>query len=352
MKIELWYDAVVQEIDIIINDNPVNKNDIYGFLYSVRNYPIQSWLYSNGSWKGIEYQIMELARDEKVYLTFYGRQCDYNDLNMCLSKNDKINLKFSHWDICSRYEKIFSKLLSVLKTNDDIIKNLLLCLKLNFKYNIDFNISTDDNDCIYHVYNDLDLTRDIEDKRCYVVHNSYFTSYDKLQNLLYLTRSLKIPSDAIYCSFKNKKTKENYKYYAKAFKKINFKFYLENEKYISDIKTKYGIPYVIKSNIKQTSKLLKQLSDIYLNLRDFTKDEFNKLSKDITSLSEDQQKRYDNIKKLRDCIYIFNYGMEFIYNYIDVMLSVSKENKEEIFHYECIDKLEENINLYLKSDNI
>ena len=71
MKIELWYDAAAQETDILINDVPVEKNDVYGFLYPVRNYPIQSWLYPNGSWKGIEYQITDLARDEDVDLVFH-----------------------------------------------------------------------------------------------------------------------------------------------------------------------------------------------------------------------------------------------------------------------------------------
>ena len=76
MKIELWYDAVAQETDIRVNDIAIEKNDVFGFLYPVRNYPLQSWIYPNGSWKGIEYQIEELARGEEVALTFHGRKWD------------------------------------------------------------------------------------------------------------------------------------------------------------------------------------------------------------------------------------------------------------------------------------
>ena len=83
MKIELWYDSVVQETDIVVNGISIGKNDPYGFLYPVRNYPIQSWLYPNGSWKGIEHQIVDLARDENVELSFHGRKYDYDDLEKC-----------------------------------------------------------------------------------------------------------------------------------------------------------------------------------------------------------------------------------------------------------------------------
>ena len=33
MKIELWYDVVLHETDVLVNGLPVEKNDIYGFLY-------------------------------------------------------------------------------------------------------------------------------------------------------------------------------------------------------------------------------------------------------------------------------------------------------------------------------
>jgi len=44
--------------------------------------------------------------------------------------------------------------------------------------------------------------------------------------------------------------------------------------------------------------------------------------------------------------------MELIYKYIDILLSISKDNKEEVFHYECIDKLDENIGLYLNAKSL
>ncbi len=350
MKIELWYDAVAQETDIIINGSAVGKNDIYGFLYPVRNYPLQSWIYPNGSWKGIEYQIVDLARDEEVNLIFHGRKCDYDDLNECLSVNGKIKLLFAEWDICGIYDKLFSNLLSTLKTNDNAIKELMSSLNLGYKYNADFNISADNSKWAYHIYDDLDLEKsnDIDNKCCCFIHSKYFTSYDKLQQLLCLTRSLNIPADAIYCCFDDERGKEDFKYYAQSFKRIvNFRFCLESEDYAKEAESKYGLPSIVKFKIVKCGELLKLLCDVYEKVKESTQQEFNKLKKNIVTLNQHEKEHYQVIKTLRGNIDKFRFGMEFVSKYIDILLSVSKANKEEVFHYECIDKLEENINLYL-----
>jgi len=349
MKIELWYDAVAQETDILINEVPVEKNDVYGFLYPVRNYPIQSWIYPNGSWKGLEYQVVDLARDEDVELTFHGRKCDYNDLMECLSQNKAITLRFVEWDICRRYDKLFSKLLSIMQSNDSVMRKLLSSLNIKTGYKVNFNVSANKVKWACSIYDDSDLAKadELSDKCCCYIHSSFFTSYEKLQDLLSLTRSLKIPADAIYCCFKDKQTKEDYEYYAHSFKRMNFKFYLEDSDYAKEAESKYGLPSTVKWKIERCEKLLKSLCEAYLKLKEKTQDEFNILKKKIVNLNQQEKKRYQEIKRLRDNADRFRYGMEIIYKYIDNLLSVSKDNKEEILHYKCIDKLDENINLYL-----
>ncbi len=351
MKIELWYDAVARETDILINGIPVEKNDVYGFLYPVRNYPIQSWLYPNGSWKGIEYQIKDLARDESVELVFHGRKTDYDDVCKCLVECSIIKISFVEWDICERYDKLFSSLLSTLKSNDDTMRRLLSSLRSNFTYKVDFDVSVKDSNWAYHIYDDPDLDKagDVSEKSCCFVHDSFFTSYDKLQDLLSLTRSLLVPADAIYCCFKSSQTQQEYEYYAQSFKRMAFKFCSEARDISEEAKNKYGLPALVKSKIKKCGEILKILCSAYSEMKESTREEFGKLKKNIVSLSQREGERFQNIKMLRDNADRFKYGMELIFQYIDILLSVSKENKEEVFHYECIDKLDENINLYLNA---
>lgn len=349
MKIELWYDAAAQETDILINGAPVKKNDIYGFLYPVRNYPMQSWLYPNGSWKGLEYQIADLARDESVELTFHGRRCDYEDLGRCLSENNMILLEFAEWDVCSRYDKLFLNLCTTLEGNDSMIRKLLSSLGLDAGYVVDFDVSAVRTDWAYGIRNDADLANAGENSAncCCYVYDSFFTSYEKLQALLSLTRSLKIPADAIYCCFRDRRKKDDYEYYARSFKKMHFRFCLESSGYADDARNKYGIPFVVRQRISCSGMLLKTLCAEYLKLKERTQAEFSGFTKNIVTLTRKEEERYQTIRQLRNHIDKFRYGMEVIYEYMDILLSVSKENKEEVYHYECIDKLDENINLYL-----
>lgn len=351
MKIELWYDAVAQETDILLNDVPVGKNDVYGFLYPVRNYPIQSWLYPNGSWKGVEYQIVDLARDENVNLIFHGRKCDYDDVCKCLSKCKILDLCFVEWDVCVRYDELFSTLLSTLQNNDSIIQKLLSSLKINIEYPANLDVLMEDTDCVYHINDDADLAKadDAKDISCCIVHNSFFASYDKLHDLLTLTRSLRLPPDAIFCCFDDKETKDAYEYYAQSFKRMRFRFGLENEDRITETKEKYGHPASVKLKIEKCGEIAKALCLAYSKIKEDTQSEFNKLKKNIVALDQYEKERFQTMKHLRGSLDRFRYGMEFVCKYIDILLSVSKENKDEVFHYECIDKLDENIRLYLNA---
>lgn len=351
MKIELWYDAVAQETDTLVNSVAVEKNDVFGFLYPVRNYPLQSWIYPNGSWKGIEYQIEELARDEDVDLTFHGRKCDYDDLCKCLSENSRITMRYVEWDICGRYDNLFSELLRALKQNDAVIRAQMSAIKCTTSYHVDFNVSEADARWAYSIVNDKDLAEadEFRETRCYYVHSSFFTSYEKMQELLSLTRSLKIPEDAVYCCFADKDTKDAYQYYARAHKRMRFQFCLEETSYPHEAKLKYGHPYIVKQKMGKCSELTSVLQVAYQTVKESTQAEFNILKKSIVNLNRQDKDRYSRIKQLRDSIDWFMIGMEEISGYIDTLLSVSKENKDEVFHYECIDELEKKIELYLKS---
>lgn len=351
MNIELWYDAVAQETDILVNGIAAEKNDIFGFLYPVRNYPLQSWIYPNGSWKGIEYQIEELARDEDVSLTFHGREWDYDDLCQCLSQNKRITTNFVEWDVCSRYDSLFSELLRVLKEKDAGIRAQMTALWCETGNPADFEVSDEDMHWVYTITGDSDLAEAHEagEIHCYYVRSSFFTSYEKLHELLVLTRSLKVPADAVYCCFAEPEKKEAYEYYAQAHKRMHFRFCLEETDDYQKASKKYIQPQTVKLKIKKCRELLRILPDPYQKAKESTQAEFNTLKKSIVNLERQARNRYERIKQLRDNIDWFVVGMNEISGYIDTLLSVSKENKEDVFHYECIDELEKKIKIYLNN---
>ena len=354
MKIELWYDAVAQETDILINDIPVAKNDIYGFLYPVRNYPIQSWLYPNGSWRGVAYQIMDLARDETVDLVFHGRKCDCVDVCRCLAEQTTIRVSFVEWDVCARYDELFSKLLSTLQERDCAIRTLLSSLKIQPDYKTMVSSSPQDTNWICHIREAGDLAKAADDRamRCCIVHSSFLTSYDKLNDLLGLTRSLRLPADAIFCCLDDEETRAEYVYYAHSFKRMGFHFCLETSDYTKEAEAKYGLPAIVKLKIQTCGELSAFLSDAYFKIKQDTQAEFNALSKQIVSLAPCEQQRYSNLKQLRDHLYRFGYGMKHTSESINTLFSISKENKDAVFHYECIDKLDKTINQYLKKQSL
>lgn len=354
MKIELWYDAVAQETDILINGVPVEKNDVYGFLYPVRNYPIQSWLFPNGSWKGIAYQIIDLARDEAVNLVFHGRRCDFDDVCRCLAEQKTIAVTFIEWDVCTRYNELFSKLLSTLMDHDSTIQKLLSSLEIRPDYKTDFSLCQQGANWVCHIREESDLAKAADDRtvRCCIVHNSFLISYDKLYDLLGLTRSLRLPADAIFCCFDKEETKTEYAYYAHSFKRMGFHFCLENDDYAKKAEAKYGLPAIVKLKIEICGELSKQLSSAYSKIKEDTQAEFHSLSKNIVSLTTLEKQRFRSLKLLRDDLYRLSYGMQRICESIDTLFSISKKNKDAVFHYECIDKLDENINLYLNTPSI
>ena len=352
MNIEIWYDAVAQETDTVVNGVTVEKNDVYGFLYPVRSYPIQSWLFPNGSWKGLERQLTDLARDEAVRLMFHGRSCDYEDVRKCLAGSLGVELSFSEWDVCSRYDQLFSELIMAIKNNDSVIRSLISALGYEFSYDIELDLPEIELpwECnIYDVTDLHDATEKIEKCCCYV-HSEYFSSYESLRELLALTRSLRLPADAIYCCFNDESVRSEYEYYADSFKRMGFNFCMEGSDYTERARIKYVLPCVVKNKIEKCGAMLKKLCDAYLEMKNSSTSEFGRLKKNIVNLGSEEKGRYLNIKQLRDNSDRFRYGMERIYEYIAVLFSVSKDNKDEVLHYECIDKLSENIKLYLKSE--
>lgn len=350
MNIELWYDAVACETDVEINNMAVKKNDIFGFLYPVKNYPLQTWLYPNGSLKGLEYQLVNLARGEDIKLIFHGRESDYNDIAECLCSNDKISLEFCEWDMYSLYDSLIDNLIKTLKNNDRKLKEHMASMGLDkCNYEVDFEIFVGD-DWYCNIYNDADLeAADNNDKKyCCYVHEGYFTSYDKLKQLYRLTRSLRMPCDGIYCCFDDDNKRKNYSFYAESFSNMRFNFVSEKEDYFSHAENKYGVTYKIKTKMQKCFELMKQLIDYYAKIKENENSKRKELAK--RNLNEKEKVLYNDYKLLLYMLDCFLYVIENVSDYIKVLFSESEKITDETYHYECIAVLENKINELLNKE--
>lgn len=358
MQIELWYDTVACETDIALNGMPVEKNDIFGFLYPVRNYPLQTWLYPDGSWKGLEYQLVELAREEDIELIFHGRATDYEDIENCLKQNKQIKTVFAEWDVCSKYEELLAELFKQLKHNDALIKEHLADLNRTeeaFHFHMEsFHIEDKSWSC--HLYKDADLIEADENRNkcCCYVHQGFFTSFDQLQKLQWLTRSLRMAADGIYCCFDNEKDKKDYAYYAQSFLSMRFHFCSETEDYLTESKKKYGYPVVLRMKMQEMGKLLYELCVCYRELEEDVREDFHDLAQRYIELNTVEKTYYEKYKMLNYYLRVFVQGMEKVQAHMNILFSVSKNGKqkeenEEIYHYKCIDKLGEQMAVFLNN---
>ena len=128
MKIEICYDHIRPYTFVMIEGKPVSQSDIYGFLYPVRGYVLQTWLNPSGSWRGLKNEMMDLTREEPSRLVFYGREIDYLDLERALNGLLNCQCQFvyaDYTDVSVKYlaeaEKCFENIVNtpVVMDRDD-----------------------------------------------------------------------------------------------------------------------------------------------------------------------------------------------------------------------------------------
>jgi hypothetical protein len=91
MNIEIDYNPAIPYTSLKKNAN--TDDDMFGALYQVRRYPLQSWLKKNGAWNGLPKVLRDVTRGRQFTLTFTGRGMDYEDLITALAD---INAEFLH----------------------------------------------------------------------------------------------------------------------------------------------------------------------------------------------------------------------------------------------------------------
>lgn len=263
MKVELWYDPVRTEIKTKINDCWQDENDMYGFLYPVRHYPMQTWLREAGSWSGLGRQLTDLARGEDVELVFHGRSLDYDDLCDALKGLPQIQTAFFDWNVLAEYKaKMENTLKSAQRLSFPTQKGQAALCKI-----LECNQSNVPWASVIREEKDWALA-DKSELPCVFLDEHYPTSYETLHRLERLTQSLRRPADAICCFFANKESLSLMKAYAAQYPRMRFTFCLGKQgRGENSLKEKYGIPYQMRIQLNTLNGIGMELENFVQEVR-------------------------------------------------------------------------------------
>lgn len=262
MKIELWYDPIYTETQIRINGVWQDSSDMYGFLYPVRGYPLQTWLRSAGSWTGIERQLMDLSRGEKTELEFHGRDMDYQDFSAAVTGMEGIRLIFAEWNAFSLY---LDKIGALEESIGAFTEHMPMDGKIAEQITKFREMSPVEEDWLLRVASREELQRaERDDRICCAVDGGMLDSLEALAEVGRLSRSLRRPMDAICCVFSSHAKKEAFASYALEFPGMQFMFAAEDgEGWKEKLWAKYGQAGWIKKRLQKGAQLCGKMQ-IYL----------------------------------------------------------------------------------------
>ena len=299
MTVELWYDPVYTEIKTKINKTWQNHEDIFGFLYPVRSYSLQTWLREAGSWEGLGRQLCDLARGETVSFKFHGRTMDYQDVKTTLDEYPTIQTEFCAWNPEQIYIQKIQELTGYLHKHPFPVKERIAELESLLV------ISEKQIEWIQHIDSDADWKQaEISIRPCIVLGKNYPISYRTLHQLERLTASMRRPAEAICCLFQDEEQKQTMQDYAAQFHGMHFSFLLSTDLNTLDkISKKYGSPYCLRQKIAAVSKQQEKLK-IFLNaLKNSNRRSDLYFKKQDSHLTRDEILELDTLEQISSWIY-------------------------------------------------
>lgn len=275
-KIVFLYDYIKPELYILIDGVPVQENDIYGFLYPVKNYILQTWLQPNGSWTGLAEQIKVLARGGDVQIDFIGREIDYNDVMKTLENQDYITTRFREFSLEDYYKQ---KIIQFNRTAKSIIEPGNLSDKYALEHTQVFMKDVYPNQyekvlsgmfrTLPSWYKTIANEKDFKeaDKTqncCCIAEDSYLDSYDKLTSLTQLLRSLRKSEDMICCCISDDAKREEFHKYANQVLHKNFNFTNSlNSVVVQQMQEKFGTSISMRERISDCFAIKSVLDNLW-----------------------------------------------------------------------------------------
>lgn len=267
MKIEMDYDPVKPEITVRIDGQETDKSDIYGFLYPVRNCLLQTWLLPTGSWNGLAWQLRELGRGERVELVFAGRSEDFEDVENALRGMEEVRLVHAGRDPFGAYETLFGRLeKSVRKLLDEEDgkdrKETIDSLFPDAAERIRAVRSGRGGTWLYTISDEDGFYQADQAKLCCcMVREEYLDSYEKLDHLNDLTRSMRRSQGMICCCIGEEEKRADWSRYAGD---IGLGFRFDTEEHCYPLfERKYGNAYGLRLCLEGYQRIRDILAECY-----------------------------------------------------------------------------------------
>lgn len=270
MKIDLYYDPVRPETLVSINDQPVVLSDIYGFLFPVREYMMQTWLPESGSWDGISKELNGLIRDESSHIVFHGREIDYRDfagavrgLNGLCSAFQAVDY-VSIWkqriaDAESLWKAIVEKPVVVEREDEDVTRAFRQLFPEQYEAVITA-ANAGPGDWLIRIQTAEDLPRSLETGTCCLINGDDLLTYENYSFLDRLTGSLRRSYDMLVCAFSTEEKKNEFSAYNEMYKKRNVVLTLtDEESWKERLREKYGVPFEYRQRIQRLRLIYQEI---------------------------------------------------------------------------------------------
>lgn len=297
MKVEIRYNPAKVSTRVVINGVENKEDDVYDLIFPVKNYPMQSWLYKNGSWTGIAKNFSDIARGDDLLMVFTGRTIDYEDFRTAIYSYNW----FQKVDIIHEEQEVdYSNILKQLKvavehmmkidfdscTSWDLIKK---CKAIKEELQPEKKFINE-----IHSFHEM-MAASPETGNIYVIYDSAITAFNDFDKLIGLSSSMLLPPDSIVCIFKDAERMEDFKSYANVMNS-GIRFSL-NKDMIKALYKKYSEPaeaqYFYDSMMKLYSYIKKLSSEKEID------DRIRELNWDFNAYSDDilEQKRDELIRR-------------------------------------------------------
>lgn len=293
MKTEIYYDPVKPETRVSIDGAWVSKDNIYGFLFPVRNYLLQTWLEKCGSWQGLKRQLTDFARGDKIELIFTGRETDFNDLKASVGSIDGITLQHRQSDPIAENNAILSKAKNAIEEFIKLAKNSSAYPKVlqNVIKTLEASEKASEN-WIASISSPGGLTEKLPDGCCCKIEDGFLRSFESLSELTRLTGSMCRSADMICCVIRDEGKFSDYSRYAEQCG-MGYRFVngtscgAEAEKASNELYSKYGEPFALRQKILGYRSIVSLLKPYY--------DSYNSLYQEKNNLLEEIKKNNPGI---------------------------------------------------------
>ncbi len=324
MKIEISYDPIRPYTFATIDGKPVSRSDIYGFLYPVRGYVLQTWLNPSGSWRGLKNELTDLTREEPSEIVFRGRETDYSDFERAVNGIINCSCRFVPADygdaLAKNLAEAESCLENIVKTavvmdrdDSDTTRSMADLFPVQEARIRELRLQGD-GEWLATVDSRADLSRCLKDDRCCLINGERMLSYDHYGLIDTLMTGLRRSPDMIVCAFSSDEKKAEFMNFNTQYKNHPVTFIRADETaWKSALKEKYGVPWEYRQKLERLKRCHEVLTSCFLTEEDTGEDASSSPGYIRNVLRQRHKKRWAiHQKNQMDRLHSLLYGIDYI----------------------------------------